>query len=964
MNYRTRATSLSLIALALCACPGRNQLDATAPADVVNEQDVTSDLGVADDVGVVDATVSDGAPPTMVSELPVNTTLSLPGLTQPVDVVVDRFGWSHIRGQSLEDVSFAQGYVTARDRMPQMELLRRRASGTLAEAFGGLSAELINEDIAVRAIGLRRVSERIWAMTEPGRVRRAFEAYTAGVNAYLRQIRAGERATPSGTELVVNDGTPDWTAVDSMVVGRLLALSQGYLAPEEIRATEVRNRLNEIYGDADGMTHPDRANRRGILQDFIRFQSESSTVVVPGFGARGRKPEDDAHMPGRVLAPAIDQHTMSSAMHFAQLVERSYAWLGGFARGSNNFVVHPSATTNGHAILENDPHMELPQPSLLYGIHLTVLGGPDAVDAAGVAIPGTPGILLGFNRRVSWGMTNSFYDGVDEYMEEIVPGVNGQPDGVRFRGGVVPLQTLTENIPNGTGGTVTVNYEVVPHHGVIVPEIAGGRIVPRRGTSAMSIRWTGHEPTFEAKTLFGFMYATNVNEAKLATRDWGAPPVSFVFADVEGHVAYSSQVIVPVRAPGARTFDPQNNLRGTLPCVVLPGDGSAEWTGTVAPELLPNADGSEATRFIVTANNDTAGNSRDNNPLNDNAYLGCRWAFGWRAERIEERLTALGNNVTRESAEAITADHTMLIGRRFMPFLRAAITRLEEEWTTPGTHADIAQTAIDLRPRQAQLRAAAAKLSTWTFDAASGVGDAVTPREHDDSVATAIFHVWMVGLLDLVFNDEMAEANLTLGGYFPGQVRAGSALFLLEHPMDAATRDPMTGESWLWDDLRTPRRERQAEMLLRALDGAVTRLPMLTRSENIEQWIWGQMHTIRFTSLVPGPGAVLSIPAPMDPMFPNGFPRPGGIEVVDAAEPNLADYNFTFGGGPAQRFTVEMDPAGPIAFNVIAGGTSIDRRSRHHRDEAELWRFNRSHRVPLLESDVVAFAESRSRLTP
>ena len=296
----------------------------------------------------------------------------------------------------------------------------------------------------------------------------------------------------------------------------------------------------------------------------------------------------------------------------------------------------------------------------------------------------------------------------------------------------------------------------------------------------MSIRWTGHEPTFEAKTLIGLMYSANVAEAKLATRDWGAPPVSFVFADVEGNVAYSSQVIVPVRAPGALSYDPRNNARGTLPCVVLPGDGSAEWTGVLAPELLPSAEGSRATPFIVTANNDTAGNSQDNNPLNDNAYLGCRWAFGWRAERIEERLTALNGRVTRESAEAITGDHVMIIARRFLPHIRTVFARLESEWTAPGTHADIAAVALELRPKQAPLRAMMAKLAGWTLDAASGVGADVTPREHDDSVATAIFHVWMVSLLDLLFNDEMADANLTLGGYFPGQVRAGSALFLLE----------------------------------------------------------------------------------------------------------------------------------------------------------------------------------------
>ncbi|MDP3276087.1 MAG: penicillin acylase family protein [Deltaproteobacteria bacterium] len=954
------AGCISWSLLALSGCPGRNNAIEDSAVDTVARDATVDDLNATQDAA---GDVPQGRG---VESLPIAQRVDIAGLSGPVDVVIDRHGWSHVRGRSLDDVAAVQGYVMARDRMPQMELLRRSASGTMAELFGSLSMQLIDDDLSARAVGLRRTATQIWEETPPGRVRRMFEAYARGVNTYLAQIRRGDRAAPAGTELVLNDGTTDWTPIDSMVVGRLLALSQGYLAPEELRGTDVRQRLAETFDDADPMTQRERALRAGMFLDFVRFRSESDTFVTPGFFARAGS---GLSATSTAVMPSVPSAVLSRALRFASNVEHIRRWFGTFARGSNNFVVHGSATASGHALLESDPHMELPQPSILYGTHLTVLGGPDALDVAGVAIPGTPGVLIGFNEHVSWGMTNSFYDGVDVYAEQISPAaVAGQPDTVRFQGRDVALGTITERVANGSGGFVEARFEVVPHHGVIVPEIRGGRVIPRTSRDALTVRWVGHAPTHEAAALVGLAYARNVGEARAALRQWGAPPISFVFADDTGAVGFSSQVQLPVRALGARSFDPASNPRGTLPCTILPGDGTAEWEGMADAALLPSAEGSATTPFIVTANNDTAGNTADNNPVNDRLYLGCRWAYGWRAERITTRLTEQGRNATRESIEAITGDHVMLAGRRFRPFIVSAFEALEREWLEPGREPTLSTLAAQLRPRAARLRDAVARLRAWSFDAASGVGqdaaEVVPESARRDAVATTIFHGWLVALLDKTFGDELEASGISLGGFVTNQVRLGSALFLLERPTEARTLDAATGESWIWDDLRTPGRERRDEVLVSALDRALTELERVTSSADMSTWLWGNLHTLRFTSMVPGPGAANSIPAPTDMMFPRGFPRPGGIEVVDASDPSLSGYRFAYGGGPAQRFTVEMDPTGPIAFNVIAGGTSIDRRSRFHRNEADLWRRNQSHRVPMHEDDIVAIADSRHRYEP
>lgn len=228
-----RFTACSLLALALGSCEARVSIGGDAGPD-----------STVVDGAVVDVPSSDGGSqesgspmPRTVAELDIARSEQLAGLDGDVDVVVDRYGWPHIYAHSLRDVSFAEGYWQARDRMPQMELLRRKASGTLAEAFGPLAPSLLDEDIVIRAIGLRRAAEASWAATPAGRARDAIEAFARGVNTYLDALRAGRVRTPNGTELVVNEEAPPWTPVDTLVIGRIQALSQSYLADEELRAT-------------------------------------------------------------------------------------------------------------------------------------------------------------------------------------------------------------------------------------------------------------------------------------------------------------------------------------------------------------------------------------------------------------------------------------------------------------------------------------------------------------------------------------------------------------------------------------------------------------------------------------------------------------------------------------------------------------------------------------------------------
>src|SRR5262249_54195424 len=158
---------------------------------------------------------------------------------------------------------------------------------------------------------------------------------------------------------------------------------------------------------------------------------------------------------------------------------------------------------------------------------------------------------------------------------------------VRFNGMDVPIQTVTEHVRNGTT-TMDVPIEIVPHHGFIIPVIQNHQLVPRTGNTALSVRWTGNQPTQDLDAIIGLWYAQTVAEARDALTHFEVGAQNWVIADTDGQIGYTTHAYVPTRSAGALNWDPGSNPSGNLPCGTLPGDGSAEWTGRLDPALLPN----------------------------------------------------------------------------------------------------------------------------------------------------------------------------------------------------------------------------------------------------------------------------------------------------------------------------------------------------------------------------------------
>lgn len=921
------------------------------------------------------------------ADVPFTTeTVEMDGLTGPVDVVRDSFGMIHIYANDVADAMRVQGYQMARDRTVQLELVRRFSEGRTAEIFGQASPSLIDTDVAQRTLGLTRTSQKVYdALPKDGDERKWLDAFGDGVTQLYNRIGAGEFDLPktivgfqtkSGNVLELL--TP-WTGVDSLAIARYQAQNLSFDADDDVSKTgffdKVRVEFSPMHADLE------RRRRAGLERDLMRFAPVDPTTNLMGF------PNDLTHTQSLEIGPTIQPSTFHAS---GDLLAETRGWVNALranetffgdrtARGSNNWMVSASKSATKHAMIASDPHLSLSSPAVFWMVHLDVHakpGGDSSKDlsAAGLAFPGIPGIILGFNEHVAWGATTADYDVSDAYQEKLTP------DGtaVVFNGQNVPIQKIREQILVQNSPPLDYDVLYVPHHGPIIPNLVNHVVVPpdpQKG--AISYRWTGLDPSTELTFVLKLMYAKNVAGVRDAVKYFQVGAQNWVSADSDGNTFWSTQSRVPKRDPRALAWDAKT-YTGTMPLLVLPGDGTCEWTGDLEeayiPHLLNPPEG-----FLATANADQVGVSLDNDLTNDKlpngqpGYLGG-FGDGLRVGRIYQRLRAETAPMTTDTLASIQADVKSPYGSRLAPKLLEMIDHAEQEKNTPGSHPDLA--ALVANPKYAAANVGELKtwLTKWASDsdyfAESGVSPddntpVADPKQTTASQATLLFASWFVRMGMLTLDDEMT----VLAGA-PTPISYPSALWYLltATPSTLATYDAATGQSALFDDITTPatvetRDQRGIQALLDALDMIGARL-----GPDRNAWRWGALHTLRHDALV-SLWSALSIPPPNDPVFPTGYPRHGDISTIDVANYGTrpADYSkmgFNYGSGPTQRFVIEMDPAGPKARNVLPGGEVWDTASPYFKNDDELWRRNQNRPVWLARKDVIMDAKERITYVP
>jgi penicillin amidase len=533
----------------------------------------------------------------------VSGTLVVPGLSAPVEVIRDRWGIPHIYARSERDLFFAQGFVHAQDRLWHMELNRRTASGRLSEIFGEVTLET---DRFLRTIGLRRVAEAHLAGLNP-RTRATLEAYAAGVNAFI----AGARGRLP-IEFVILRFAPDaWTPADTLAFGKLMAWVLG----GDWRAELLRQRLIARFGP-------------GGLERLMPGYPVDAPVIVPA-------------APGASSGPPVIGPTASGEASTTPRLPVPWAGLG-LARlaraGSNNWVVAGDRSVTGAPLLANDPHLEAQMPSIWYIMHLS--GG--RYDVAGATFPGVPGVIIGHNRDIAWGVTNVDPDVQDLFVERFHP---DDPTRYLDRGRWLPARIVREEIKIKGRRDPVVETVRITRRGPIINNVVRGLDAP------LALRWTALDSSTIIEAVDGVNRASTWDEFRRALRAWDAPSQNFVFAHRNGEIGYQMPGVIPIRSKGT----------GAVPA---PGwTGEFDWRGSVPFDALPSLHRRDG--VILTANNRVV-------PPQYPYFLGQDWDPGFRARRIAEALSAGKQSV--ETFRRLQSDVTSHYARAVVEVLRTVRT--------------------------------------------------------------------------------------------------------------------------------------------------------------------------------------------------------------------------------------------------------------------------------------------------
>jgi penicillin amidase len=905
-------------------------------------------------------------------DLPVDERVDIENLSGPVDVVRDKWGRPHIFASSVADAVRVQGYLVAKDRGLQLEFLRRVSEGRMAEILGQTDPGQIDRDIVFRHIGLHRVAKKQYEMLPDGDTKEALLAFADGVTQAYRKLRNGDLKLPKAIFGIEPETFTDWAPDDTLAIGRLQTYLLSYDADSDVSLQTIyaASRATFALGAAD----PLDAKRAGFERDFLRFAPAASATTTDGYpmGQPLRKPPQKG---GRAASKAdLEKSAARTAAvrGYLEALESARAFIAPEGFGSNNWGIMPSKSATGNTLIASDPHLTLSAPAVFYPVSMEVKTEAETFKVGGLSFPGIPGIILGHNENIGWGATVAGYDVSDAYAEELA--ADGKS--VQFEGQDVPIEIIEETILIQAKDPYVYKVQMVPHHGPILPSIKPDHTVadPDPAVGAISIKWTGLEATSEVSAVFSLLRAKSVDEAYDALQDFGVGAQNWMIGDTSGNVLWTSHAKVPTRDPQAFAWDPAT-YDGTLPCLVQPGDGSAEWTGFLADDLVPWVK-NPVKGYVATANNDPIGDTLDNDPTNDTLadgtpmFLGCSFDIGFREERIQTRIETKSSLFTPEDVASVQADHRSAMGARLVPKILAALDRVAQEVASPGTHPDLAMVVGDPMFDAPRMAAAGELLDAWRamhdYAAESGMDpDTNQPLaegtpEAQAAQATLLFNVWLVRALRRTIGDEVKKL-----GYksFFRDLEAKSFLHLLDSdPAQLATFDAATGDSAIWDDGETPEIESRDDRLVRGLLDAFAWIDSQEKPES--ELRWGAFHTLRFAALIPLYGS-LSIPPAGDATFPGGFPRHGDSFNVDNCDFSYSAYvdespNFSYGHGPTQRFVVDLDPTGPKAWNALPGGAVWDNDSPHFADEAELWRKNETHAVPFLLDDVIAAKESRT----
>ncbi|MGE5398458.1 MAG: penicillin acylase family protein [Chitinophagales bacterium] len=655
--------------------------------------------------------------------------ITIPGLREGVDIYRDDYGVPHIYASNMNDLVYAQGYVQAQDRLWEMDLMRRMAQGRLSEIFG---ESQVKTDKYFLSIGLYEAARQSYpAYSE--QTRSYVDSYVAGINRYMQEC--GTKLPPE-FKLLGYQPEP-WKPVDSLCIGKYMSYGLGGNMNSEL-----------LYLNLAGRVSSDKLKERfpGYPDNAITIMKEAWREKAIQTSSAQLKVSPEKNILSQLLNPSP-------------------------GLGSNNWVVSGKMTRSGKPIVCSDMHLDIMAPSVWYQNHLVI---PGQMNVTGVIFPGVGGVIAGHNDKIAWAETNVNPDVQDLYLEKRNP---QNPNQFLYQGKWEEGRIVKYEIK--VKGKKTIDYSVTyTRHGPIIKdgvELAKGR--------DLALKWTALEPSCELDAVLGMDTARNWNDFKKALESFKAPAQNFIFADVDGNIAYRANGLIPIRARG----------NGLMP---VPGwTGTFEWKGYIPwnelPQMVNPAEG-----LIVTANNKVID---DTYPY----YISNEWCAPYRAQSIKQSLQGR-TGLTLQQVMKPQTNWDNLQAKLLYPILREALS--------------------DTRGMNTEEKEASRMMLKWA---------AKKPVDDPTKAEPAIYHTLYVEIIKATVQDEMGPKLMK--DFMQND-------YIVTNNFD---QELLEGKSSWFDNTRTPVVENRNDIIRTALKNTVSRLNKES-GKDIEDWKWGSIHTITF----------------------------------------------------------------------------------------------------------------------
>jgi penicillin amidase len=831
--------------------------------------------------------------------------ITLDGLSGPVDVKRDGYGIPQIYASSDEDLFMAQGYVQAQDRFYEMDVRRHMTSGRLSEMFGKSQVE---NDEFLRTLGWDRIAKEEYDTKLSASTKKYLRAYAKGVNAYLQGKDGKDISLEYAALGFTNDYKPQkWTPVDSVSWLKAMAWDLRGNMQDEIDRALMTSRLGPQQIQDLYPPYPYSRNKP-IVQEG---QYSELTGTFQQNGATGSS-QGTTGTTGSSTSGTAGSGLTSQLAGLYNVLDNVPTAVGvnGQGIGSNSWVVSGKHTITGKPLLANDPHLSASLPSVWYqmGLHCRTVSGKCQYDVTGYTFAGMPGVIIGHNAKIAWGMTNSGVDVTDLYLEKVTA------NGYLYDGKVRPFKTREETIKvaGGTSKSIVVRQtrdgmpllsdrddELVQ----VGKKATVNTAAPDRGDGyGIALRWTALDPGTSMDAVFALDKAADWSDFRAAAALFDVPSQNLIYADSQ-HIGYTLPGKIPTRS---------SSDDGSLPA---PGwDSKYKWTGFIEQDELPYEYDPER-GYIVTANQAVI--DKDKYPYT----LTTDWGYGTRSQRITDLIESKikdGGKISTDDMRQMQLDNSSEIAKLLVPRL------------------------LKLNLDDPEVRQAQKLLEGWDY------------TQEADSAAAAYFNAVWRNILKLAFGNKLPK-ELRVKGQCLWVDKIDSTGPLDDDTKvrecgqrDADQAQPDGGDRWFevvrvlldkpdsdwWKTPKSgtrPALHNRDQLLARAMSDARWELTAKL-GKDIDTWSWGRLHRLFLKNQTLGTEG----PKILQYVLNRGpWKLSGGEATVNASGWNAAGgYNVVW--VPSMRMVVNLADLDKSKW-INLTGASGHAYSAHYTDQTGKW---------------------------